>query len=608
MGASMKKHKPLLHLNIISRAEDSLLSSPPLPPSISVVNASPSPASSPKYYRPIFISPPPFQSPPPPSPPSHSSLPTAAIVGGSVAGAIVTLAITATIISAVASKAGVSSCILALLRLLPSLAGGPFAKPCAKFNALICSDRWSWNRLKGQGSDHKTGDAYASGRLSDQDINLLGGGGRSPDVIIAKAQTAAATAYSLAKSPGPSVQSILTTYASEIVDGELEKQKALIMQPLHQNVMKAQEYFESLCSCTSNAASDELKALKSSAQAYLDEVGKLKASAEHLSTADIALLLEEAAIQAGAKTIKNSSIGVEYAAEVKRLQQKLRNETLEEVVLNSVLAKSPLRSGGEACHHVEEVSTQYMQRNGAVVCPGGLVPIVETFSDASQLQEEMGAIVLNQSSADQQHMSSVPSAGNEGAIQPTAGPIVPVPTKAITPIPTRTMTSAAAKKPAWQLGQPGKKRKRPTNLGHASFSCDISAYRLHFFTSCRSGGSYGSPPPPSQSEDDMKFHNNNNYVGMHDLDLENNYKHFKESNYYNNNSACHSISYGGNSHMGLLTSSSAPIKHHYNVNVQNQQAITDPISPHQMPPPCKLNNGSKAHASLDYGDPFDGVL
>ncbi|KAI5072182.1 hypothetical protein GOP47_0012920 [Adiantum capillus-veneris] len=589
-----------------SRAEDPLLS-------IAECYA-PSPSTA--YYPPIFLPPSSFPAIPSPSPmpaaaavatSPHSSLPKAAIIGGSVAGAVVALAVTATIISTVAGKAGLSCLLAPLLKLLTSL-GSTVTGPCAKLNSF-CSDLQQWIRTK-EGSDYKTADAPGK---ADRDIDLSLAR-RSPEAVITKAETAASThVYSLAKlplhdvQPGTSAQSFLTTQVNEIADKELKKQKALIMEPLNQNVAsEAQAYFESLYSATSNASCDELKALRSSAQAaYLDEIGKLKASAEHIAgNADGARMY-------GEDVINSSSVGSEYAAEIKRLQN-LKNGPLEAgvLMLNRELAQSS-SSGREVYIHHEQDSNQYMPRSDAGGHRGVLNPIIETLSDASEFQEEKDAIVPSQRVADWQNMSSVglipprAAAGAEGhAIQPTAGPIVPIPTKAITPLPTRmmapsTVAAAAARKSAWQPAQ--QRKKSTTNLGRMLFSCKISAYKLHFFTSCRSGGSYGSSPSPSHAGNDLPLYNSDSYVEMHELDLDSNNK---ESNYYNNAFASHpSINYGGNKHVGLLASSSAPIRHHYNIaNVQNQQSITNSIT---------STNGSYSQApleSLDYGNPFDGVV
>ncbi|KAI5072180.1 hypothetical protein GOP47_0012286 [Adiantum capillus-veneris] len=415
--------------------------------------------------------------------------------------------------------------------------------------------------------------------------------------------------------PAMSAQSLLTTQASEFAEEELKKQKALIMQPLHENVMKAQEYFESLYSATSNA-SDELKALKSSACAYLDEVGKLThASAEQMGKA--------IAIEVGAEQIHTSSIlATEYAAEMKRLQ-KLTNEPFildEEVLLNRVQPKiSSL--GDEEAYHNEEVSNQHMHTNYADgLRDQGSEPIVETLSDANKIREEMGAMVLDQySGTDQQYLSSVAlvpttsiADAQNTSLQSEAGPIVPVPTKAITRVPAKmTIGSATAKlKPRWQGGT--LKAKRPTNLGHVSCSCELSALKVHFFTSCRSGGSYGSPQP-SHAGDDVKYYQNHNFIEMHELDADTNNKKGEVSSYYNSSLASHpNISYGGNKHVGVLTSSSAPITHHYIANAQYHQPTTNSSPSQQMATPSfSLSTStvlSNSHPQSDYGNPFDGVL
>ncbi|MCO5574260.1 hypothetical protein L7F22_028042 [Adiantum nelumboides] len=424
---------------------------------------------------------------------------------------------------------------------------------------------------------------------------------------------------------GTSAESFLAAEVSNFVETELKKQKALIMQSLDQNVMKAQGYLESVNTATTDV-DNELKAFQSSAHEYLDGVGKLIATAEHMGKPEVArLMVEEATIKFSTEKIKTSRIATEYAAEMKRLQ-KLKNEPLildEEVVLNKVEAKTTPLGGRDADHH-EEASNQYMDAEEHV---GGSVPIVETLSDMSKLQDEMDAVALDRRRTDQQDTSRValvPITSSAGS-QQTPGPIVPVPTKAITPVTTTTMTSATAEKTQWQISEQGRKGKRPTNLGHVSCSCELSSLKLHFFSSCRSGGSYGSQHR-SHVGNDPEFLKNNDYVEVQEL---NPHRHNNReiSSYYNNTTAFSPISYGGNNlHLqGLSTSSNAPIKHCYNGNAQYFQPITNLSPLHQMALPSTSTNGSKSHVIQmappktsiegsnshvlsDYGSPFDGVL
>ncbi|KAI5072181.1 hypothetical protein GOP47_0012287 [Adiantum capillus-veneris] len=670
-----KQYNPPLH--VLIRVEND--------PPLYYINAhAPSPPT--PYYPAIFLTPSSYPAPSPaplPAATSHSHLPKAAIIGGSVAGAVVSLAVTATVISAVAGKAGLSCILAPLLKILSSPFSAAFCSgPCAKLDTLFCnrlcrnrkengSDKSTsggpcaklislcgnlqWRNRKKDGSHDKPSNDPTEG---DSDTKLyidVLGGQYSPEAIADQRAKTTAQIYSddermsvqsflstqvsefterLEKQKAMimqtlenssqygdqlamSAQSFLTTQASDFAEAELKiKHKALIMQPLHENVMKAQEYFESLHSATSNA-SDELKALKSSASAYLDEVSKLTASAEHMGKA--------IAIDVGTEQIHTSSIlATEYAAEMKRLQ-KLTNEPFilsEEVLLNRVQAKiSPLGDGG--VYHHEDVSDQHMHTNYTNVPTSA--PIVETLSDANKVREEMGAMALDHSGTDQQYLSSValvPTtsiADGQNTLQPEAGPIVPVSTKAITPVPMTTMAAATVKsKPRWQ----GTKAKRPANLGHVSCSCELSTLKLHFFTSCRSGGNYGSPPPlPSHAGDDFRYYQNHNFTEMHELDAErDNNKVGEVSSYY----TCHpSINHGGNKHVGLLTSSSAPITHHYIANAQYHQPTTNRSPPqqmaspntstnapnsHQMAPPNTSTVGSNSHAPSDYGNPFDAVL
>ncbi|MCO5608297.1 hypothetical protein L7F22_062503 [Adiantum nelumboides] len=588
---------------------------------IRVENA-PSPASIPYLHPPIFLNPSSYPSPSPSPPPHHSSLPKAAIIGGSVAGAVVTLAVASAVISTVAGKVGLGCILAPLLKILTSpftttvCSSGPCKKlgplcsnfccangegdgsdkkgPCARLESL-CSN-FEWRNRRKDGPDKTSTDHNPDNELF---VDVLGG--HSPETVSEAKKTAASQYYSaLAKSPfhdivkahgdqlrvsaqsslttqlseiaeegfakqqatimqilsdpsslqdvikahggrlGTSAESYLAAEVSDFVETELKKQKALIMQSLDQNVMKGQGYLESVSSATSDV-DNELKAFQSSAHEYVDGVGKLIAMAEHMGKPEVArLMVEEATIKFGTEKIKTSKLATEYAAEMKRLQ-KLKNEPVildEEVVLKKVEAKTKPLGGGDADHN-EKASNQYINADEYV---GGCVPIVETLSDMSKLQDEMDAIALDRRrSTDQQDTSSVafvpttPSAGS----QQTPGPIVPMPTKAITPVTTTTMTSATAKKPQGQISEQGKKGKTPTNLGHVSCSCDLSALKLHFFSSCRAGGSYGSQHP-LHAGNDPESYKNNDYVEVRELN-----PHKREvSSYYNNTLAFSPIKYG----------------------------------------------------------------
>ncbi|KAH7416593.1 hypothetical protein KP509_14G098000 [Ceratopteris richardii] len=176
---------------------------------------------------------------------------------------------------------------------------------------------------------------------------------------------------------------------------------------------------------------------------------------------------------------------------------------------------------------------------------------------------------------------------------------------------------------ATETSEPGSKKGRreklPSNLGHVSFSCEMSLYKLNFFTSCKSGGSFKSPP---SSPVNIHPHDSYNNFGKHQIDEYQTYLlNQKNLGRSYNDFALNSFNSNIAPQAGLVTSNnalhnnhyfpnhSALTKHHYYTTYppDYQQSIciatpTQQAASVSQPPVCNQ------HHPTDYGCPFDGVL
>lgn len=478
-------------------------------------------------YPPIFLSPSsfdPFTPSPSPQLPAagghHASVPKAAIIGGGIAG-VVTLGVTASIISVVTGKVGLACLLGPVCRLFSSLSGNLIAPCSGKLKSLFSS----LNKCNpaGKAASNKAATSNDDAGADDCGTDLYEIQGGSPNTVNKVESGAAAAAHSLAKSPlqdvlkgngdqlGTSAQYALSV--SDFAESELKQQKEKMLQPVNPHIAKAQGLAQSLISVTENV-SDDLRAVQQSADAHLNEVSKLKANAEHMkasaegiaaewkNTGDAAVSMFDEAIRAGAEKTK-ATITNEHAAGMKGLQIRLQEPVIveEEVVLHRMLGKPTDRTRGKESHEVEEEEEAAAAKQQVVLGGSGPVCyIVESASDASivelQLQEkgatsntqlahkdiEIGgaAAVHHNPAGSISNMALLPTTdtGDNVTNSPAAtggSQLVAVPTKAI--VPGRTMTSAAWPQ-ASEDDVKGKpiiaKGKRPGNLGHVSFSCEIA--------------------------------------------------------------------------------------------------------------------------------------
>lgn len=636
----MKQEKPQRVGRLLQQYEF-LSSTPPMPMSSFA-------------YPPIFLSPSsfdPFSTPSPSPLPAagahHSSVPKAAIIGGSIAG-VVTLAVTASVlISAATGKVGLA-CLLGPVCRLFSCLFGKFTAPCSAKLKSLFSTLNKWNPARKTASN-KAANSNGDAGADDCGVDLYEILGGSPNTINKAESGAAAAAHSLAKSPvqdvlkgdgdqlGTSAQyAFLMTSVSDFAKSEMKQQKEKMLKPMNPHIAKAEGFAQSLLSVTDNV-SDDLRALQQSADAHLNEVSKLTANADHMkastegiaaawkNSGDAAVLMFDEAIRVGAEKTK-ATITNEHAAGMKRLHERLQEPVIvveEEVVLHRMLGK-PIQTRGKESHElVEEEEEEAAAKQQVVLGGSGPVCIVESASDAStlelQLQEkdiEIGgaAAVHHNPAGSISNMALVPTTDTGDNVRnspaTTGGSFVAVPTKAI--VPGRTMTSAAWPQ-AREDDVKGKhmmiaKGKRPSNLGHVSFSCEISAHRLRFFTSCRSGGTYGSPPPspaPAPVPNHPNYHHtSNNYHTI--TNGSNNLSHTNQpantANYY--------VPWYNEVQIADTRASTAT--HYNNLIHQPAQSILMQSNTAALPPTLHTARLSpmldtKPH-SENYGCPFDGVL